>query len=723
MSTSPSCRVLRFGSFEADVNAGELRKQGLRIKLQDQPFQILVMLLERPGELVTREEIQQRLWPGDTFVDFDHGLNNAVNRLREALGDSAETPRFIETLPRKGYRFHASVNGQANADPASVSGQSGKELQVRQSSLPIAARPDASSIPSTDALRVSLPILAAGIAATILMFMWLRPTSVPKIVGSTQITHDGLQKRELVTDGSRLYFTEFAGGHSILGQVSTAGGETAHIAIPFTNFILSDGLSPNRSELLLAASPTDDFTDDSRLWSLPLPTGSPRRVGEVVTWGASWSRDGKTIIYGHGYDLYVCQADGSRPRKLATISGYPSGARWSPEGDIVRFTKYDVETSATSLWEVASDGTGLHRLLSEKDDSPQECCGNWTADGKYYFFQSAGNIWVLQEKAGFLRRANKKPVQLTFGPLAMTYPVPSTDGKTLFVVGQQRRAEVVSYDPKSSRFVPYMSDISGGQLDFSRDGNWIAYVADPEETLWRSKFDGSERQQLTYSPLRVALPRWSPDGKRIACMASEPGKQWRIFMISTSDGSAQDLLPGQANVGDPTWSPDGTSVAFGSVLFAGKSSAAAIQVLDLRSKQVSTMPGSQGMYSPRWSPNGRFLAALPTDSQKLMIFDFTTHKWSALVNRRIGYPSWSKDSKYIFFDDSSFTEDPAFYRVKISDRSLHRVVSLKDMRQFVAGGLFSSWMGTWTGLTPDGSPLLQRDISTQEIYALDLQLP
>jgi TolB-like protein/DNA-binding winged helix-turn-helix (wHTH) protein/Flp pilus assembly protein TadD len=110
MRTS-AARILRFGSFEANVQAGELRKGGLKVRLQDQPFQILVLLLERPGELITRQEIQQKLWPADTFVDFDHGLNNAINRLREALGDSAETPRFIETLPKKGYRFIAAVTG------------------------------------------------------------------------------------------------------------------------------------------------------------------------------------------------------------------------------------------------------------------------------------------------------------------------------------------------------------------------------------------------------------------------------------------------------------------------------------------------------------------------------------------------------------------------------------------------------------------------------------
>src|SRR3954452_17971956 len=97
----------RFGAFEADAATGELRRQGLRIKLNAQPFQVLLMLLERPGELVTREEIRQRLWPADTFVDFDHSLNTVINKLRETLGDSASNPRFVETLARRGYRFLA----------------------------------------------------------------------------------------------------------------------------------------------------------------------------------------------------------------------------------------------------------------------------------------------------------------------------------------------------------------------------------------------------------------------------------------------------------------------------------------------------------------------------------------------------------------------------------------------------------------------------------------
>jgi len=109
--TQPSLGIVRFGLFEVDLRAGELRKNGLKIKLQEQPFQILALLLEHPGEIVTREELQQKLWSDDTFVDFDNSLNKAINKIREALGDSAENPRFVETLARRGYRFIAPVQG------------------------------------------------------------------------------------------------------------------------------------------------------------------------------------------------------------------------------------------------------------------------------------------------------------------------------------------------------------------------------------------------------------------------------------------------------------------------------------------------------------------------------------------------------------------------------------------------------------------------------------
>jgi TolB-like protein/DNA-binding winged helix-turn-helix (wHTH) protein/Tfp pilus assembly protein PilF len=141
----------RFGSFEMDLRAGELRKHGVRIRLQTQPFQILGMLLERPGEVVTREELRQALWPGDTFVDFDHGLNNAINRLREALGDSAESPRFLETLPRRGYRFIAAVESIPSSSPQ----DSGAHVENSSTTLPTTTSDKPAALP-VESLNVSL---------------------------------------------------------------------------------------------------------------------------------------------------------------------------------------------------------------------------------------------------------------------------------------------------------------------------------------------------------------------------------------------------------------------------------------------------------------------------------------------------------------------------------------------------------------------------------------
>ena len=168
-----SPRNVRFGVFEADLEAGELRKHGLRLKLSEQPFQILTMLLVRPGEIVSREELRERLWPSDTFVDFDHGLNNAVMRLREVLGDSSEHPRFIETLPRRGYRFiapverrdEASKNSPAQSEADSFIPGSDAELQKNSSANPL---PSASVAGSQGHGRFSLPrivVLVAGVLA------------------------------------------------------------------------------------------------------------------------------------------------------------------------------------------------------------------------------------------------------------------------------------------------------------------------------------------------------------------------------------------------------------------------------------------------------------------------------------------------------------------------------------------------------------------------------
>ena len=137
-------RIARFGVFEVDLNAGELRKSGVKLRLQGQPFQVLALLLERAGDVVTREELQQKLWASDTFVDFDHSLNTAINKVREALGDSASSPRYVETLARRGYRFIAPVqNGPAwNAKASSATDAFAIETAQNSGSVPPVLHPE-----------------------------------------------------------------------------------------------------------------------------------------------------------------------------------------------------------------------------------------------------------------------------------------------------------------------------------------------------------------------------------------------------------------------------------------------------------------------------------------------------------------------------------------------------------------------------------------------------
>jgi len=536
------------------------------------------------------------------------------------------------------------------------------------------------------------------------------------VLKTTQITHDGVAKTNFLTDGSRLYIIESTGTKQFLVQGSVSGGDTSVIPSPFSNTAMSD-ISPDHSQLLVA-----DYVGaevEAQAWVLPLPTGSPRHLSNIVAHWAVWSPDGRQLAFAKGSDIYLANADGTNDRKLITVSGRAWSIRFSPDGTRLRFTLGTPQTNSSSIWEVHADGSNLHALLPAWHSPPSECCGVWSADGRYFFFVSgaadSANIWAVREPAGLFHETPSKPLQLTNGPMSLAIPVPSPDGKKLFVDGYLPRGELVVYESKSHLFLPFLSGISAGELDFSRDGKWIAYVSYPDGTLWRSRADGSERLQLTFPPVSVFLPHWSPDGTQIAYIDTQGGQPFKIFLISSQGGTPEQMLSEKEYQADAHWFPDGKRMIFGRTPFIpGSSEKVAIQVLDLTSKQVSIFPGSENLYAPRLSPDGKHLAAISSDNKKLVIFDFQTQKWTDWVSEpgAISYPTWSRDGQYVYY--SSFSKNPGYRRVKVGQTRTEVFADLKDLHAFG---------NSWSGLTPGGAALFVRDVSSDEIYALELEFP
>jgi Tol biopolymer transport system component/DNA-binding winged helix-turn-helix (wHTH) protein len=695
----------RFGTFELDVQSGELRKSGVKQRLQDQPFLVLRKLLEAAGTVVAREDLHAALWPADTFVDFDTSLNTAIKRLREVLGDSAEVPVFIETIPRRGYRFLAPVQVIRNGGLFPIQ-QPGVEPAI-------AGAPPRS-------IRVGVVagglFLAAAVGALIVTLRTSAP--LPRVSDSTQITFDGLAKGNVHARRGQIYFNESSFNHAALVQVPALGGTPVVLASAYPGLYVAD-ISPDGSKLLIG-SPVNMEKGPYRLKLMDLASGSIQNVDGLEGEAASWAPGGR-IVFANGGNIFVAGGDGSNPRNLLAAPGPVTNMRFSPDGARLRFTVGSKHVQQHTIWEARADGSGLHEILTSLPNLTERCCGEWSPDGRYYFFQTerngASRIWALPETHSFWTGA-PAPIELTTVPPNFYMGGVSEDGKKLYVTASQPRAELVRYDSLSKQFVPYLSGISAADVEASRDRQFFTYVRYPEMALWRAKADGSQAAQLTGPSLRAALPHWSPDGKRIAFSGSRPGKPWNIFLISAAGGPAEQITNGAIYDLDPSWSPDGSTLAFGQTRFEDGQQTVSIQMLDMVSRRATLLPGSEGICCPRWSPDGRYLIAAHPNSEDILLYEFATRKWSTLVKDagRTGYMQWSSDSKEIFYDTLEVPE-PGFYRMRISDHQPQAIASISGLHPYY--GAF----GPWTGVTPDGSPLLVRDISNEEVYSLDLQLP
>jgi eukaryotic-like serine/threonine-protein kinase len=670
---------------------------------------------------------------GDTTgVIFEAILNRPPT---PAVRLNPEVPAELERILNKALEKDCELRYQNAAELRSDL----KRLKRDTESSRQSAATPAMSVESGSGLsrpRRSRRLIWAGVAALAVILgavqLWVfKSQPPPKITATTQLTSDGREKGfAIATDGLRIYFTELLDGHWTVAAVSTSGGSPIPIRTPFKEASLLD-ISPDRSELLVSESAPDG---EGPLWRVPILGGLPRRLGTTVAHDGSWSPDGKQFVYAIGGSLFLAQPDGTGPHEILHPDVDPTlwvwRPAWSADGSRIRFTRFYLLKKVSALWEMTAEGKNLHQVLPGWQNPPTQAGFSWTPDRRYYLFNSwkvimetgtapPADIWVARERNRVFGNQSPIPMQLTAGPLHFFGLVTSLDGKTIFATSLQSRGELMRYDVKTQRLSPYLSGISAQGENFSRDGAWMTYVTFPDGDLWRCRTDGSEQLQLTFHPMTVHDPHWSPDGKRIVYSGEQEGGLWQLYVVSTDGGPSQRLLPEQIGGIDPGWSADGSSVLFGQFNAPDNHAKKILQIFNLQTQQVSVVPGSEDMGSPRWSPDGRYITALQGERDHLMLFDFTTQKWTPHVpNVGAGWQSWSRDSKYVYYlaYDSSSGIPRGVFRVAVNSHEPEEILSLKDFR---SAGTF----GAWFSLTPEDDPLILRDVGPPEIYALSWDAP
>jgi eukaryotic-like serine/threonine-protein kinase len=530
-----------------------------------------------------------------------------------------------------------------------------------------------------------------------------------------QLTFSGESKSSSIfTDGSRIYFVSAQNPV----EMSVKGGATAPLRAAIGTMNILD-ISPDGSEFLLWENDLNDETQRGTLWIMPVLGGAARRLGNITGRGASYSPDGKLIAFNEKESVYVCDTEGQNVKEVwNTHHMVPGNPAFSPDSKKLRVTvsKSTLETDLTRIWELNLDGSNPH-LLPLPQYWPEDSAtygGIWTPGGKHFVFgafkDGSNHLYEYLEPRWYEFWNKPHAVRLTSGQPEVTAMAPSRDGNGMFVVARLAQGSLHFYDEKEKRFLPYLEGLPATQLVVSPDRKWMAYTDYPRGLLWRCKLDGSEKLQLTITNTYAQMLTWSPDSKWIAY------SDWHeLYRVGVDGGAPEKLTSEGFTEVLPSWLPDGKSIYFNDYPIAGH---LRISVLDLQTRKVSTMPGSDGYYAPLWSPDGQYLAAIQNPPKSLAIYSMKTKQWKQLkiFEHDWGFFVWAPDSKSLYLmrgpEEAGPSEQKGIYRLTVPDGKWELFAKFTGLNPLGGG------VQDFVSVTPEGNVATMSDTSVTQIYQM-----